>query len=409
MPMRVVPLVRGMLLAAPLALAFAGCVDPYQGAAIDVDFHSGVAGAGDSPMSKPGAPPAGTHYSFYAVQYQGATECVNHCDADGDCPVGTCNTDTHRCEDSGATVRCPTGSSCDNATNICMDDTTHAALVEDSYSFKVNDFQIQPLINQSSPCFIDTEERPYPGIHVTEELARFEQDTGIDDPLNPPAEARSGDITDVLAAKTRNNVLSALQRDLRAVTSYSTALAPGVDPDFPLEDLDEDNNGEIDCADNPNTDPGKIPPIHCTDNASNTRRLALCRAYWKAHPKFYEGSDLIFTLPLNGRWFGAVDGINPKNSIGPLNGASFFVDVALTDFDALVMSWQYSDFDGDGEPDYPAGTVDQDKSPVGYLYISGTPTHVTRGVVNVPLSARVRNITGEAAIYPGLGEDNVHF
>ncbi len=404
MPTRVVPFVRGMVLAAPLALALAGCVDPYEGAAMDVSFFPGVGSAGESLT---GAPPAGTHYSFYAVQYEGVTECVNHCDGDGDCPAGTCNLDTHRCEDNAVTVRCPTGSSCDNASNICMDDTTHAALVQDSYSFKVNDFQIQPLINRSSPCFIEHAGRRYPGLHSTMELARLEQDTNIDDPLHPPADAPQGDIIDVLTARKRNQDQSSLESLVRAVTSFSSALPPGVDPDFPMEDYQE--NSVIQCADNPNTDPGKIPPPHCTDDASNTRRFALCTGYWKAHPDYYEGSDLVFTLPLNGHWYGAVNGSNPKNVIGPIDGASFFVNVALTDFDALVMSWQYTDFDGDGEPDYPAGTIDQDKSKLGYLYMAGTPVQKSRGVVNVPMAARILNITGEAAIYAGLGEDHVHF
>lgn len=412
MSTRLAPRSGGLVIAAALAIAGSACVDSLGGAVINVTFDPNVdrpAQPGATPEN--GQPPAGTYFSFYAVQYDGVTECVNRCDEDADCPgSATCDPGTRTCRDGAdALVRCPSGSTCNDDNNICTDDATNAPLIESSAAFKVVDFEIQPLIAINSPCFIEHEERPYPGLHVTQELNRLMADTGITDPFNPPPGTPEELVTDVITAQVRQGYLPQLQGEVSAVTTFSNALPPGVHPDFPVEDLDEDNDGLADCVeDNPNVDPSKIPPPHCIGDESNARRAAICEIYWKENPSYYEGSDLVFTLPLNGRWRGSVTGSNPKNA-GFLSGANFYVENSLDDFDALLVQWQYKDLDGDGEPDYPDGTTEQEKSPIGYHYLEGFPLQRTRGVVNVPLSNRIFSPTGEAAVFPNLGEDDVNF
>jgi hypothetical protein len=178
-------------------------------------------------------------------------------------------------------------------------------------------------------------------------------------------------------------------------------MPPGEHPDFPVAP-----DGEC-----PPSDPQAIPAIGCTDTVSNAQRLAVCKAYWKRYPNFWEGNDRIYTLPLNGVWRGAVKGINPKNG-GFVGGANFFVPLALdNDFDALIVNWQYEDRNGDGEPDYPMGTADDQKSNIGFHYMSGTPvTGEARGVVNISMRNRTFNlIRADVAIFPDLNEDNVTF
>jgi hypothetical protein len=301
--------------------------------------------AGDAlPLN--GRPPAGTFYAFYAIE-------------------------TER-DENGAVI--------------------------DSFAYEVQRFEIRPLLLKDSPCFIEHAERPYPGLHVTEEPNRLREDLGIMDPLNAPEGTDEGLITDILTSDTRIGFLSDLQNNVKAVTSFSNALPPGVNPNYPVA---------AGCAGD-GIDPNSIPPASCIDDDSNRQRLAVCQAFWDEFPDYYEGSDLVFTLPLNGKWAGAVTGNNPKNA-GFLGGANFFPPVALNHFEQFVMTWQYKDFNDDGEPDYPASVPAADRAPIGVLYMSGTPIHKTRGVINVPMQHPVFPISGEAAIFPDLGEDDVHF
>jgi hypothetical protein len=356
------------------ALALAGCIDPFSGSSINATFNATVqtpADPGDTPTG--GQPPADTYYAFYAVQ--------------------------------------------------AFDDDAG----QRSYTYEVQRFQVLPLIDMASPCFIELDDSssPYPGLHVTKLLERLQNDTGISDPLNPPDTASEDDITDVLTARARMDFLPQLQSQVKAVVGFSDNLPPGVHPDFPVA---------ADCA-AAVADAGSIPPPECgvdpndpdTDRL-NQQRLSVCRAYWEADKArcdqenkdhyegycegFYIGSDKVFTLPINGRWHGAVTGSNPKNN-GFLAGAQWFAPVPLDpgSFETLSVRWQYKDLDGDGEPDYPAGTADEDKSDIGYHYMEGTPVYdAVRGVIKVPLANRTfTTISGDAAIFPSLDEDNVHF
>jgi len=354
------------VLAGVLGLAGA-CVDPFAGSSINVTLDPGVQAPATAPgPTTGGQPPASTYYAFYAVKHRR--------DADGH--------------------------------------------IVGSDMFEVQRFEIRPLITVSSPCLIELEEDRYPGLHVTQVLARLEQDTGITDPDNPPSGTPEGDIVDVLTARERMKVLPLLQGGVKAVVGFSDNLGPGANPEFPVAAT---------CADATN-DPGSIPPPDCIDDDANRQRLAVCRAYWEAdiarsrqeseahYPTYsegnYEGSDKVYTLPVNGRWHGAVTGSNPKNA-GFLGGAQWFAPVPLDPYsvDELTLRWQYKDMDGDGEPDYPAGTLDADKSATGYLYMQGQPSYdYTRGTINVPLAHPAFSaITGEATIFPSLDEDNVHF
>lgn len=342
------------------AVLLGGCVDSFGGSNIQVTLDNGVpvpADEGDTPSQ--GQPPFDTYMSFWV------TNNVYQTDEDG---------------------------------NFVLDNEGNK-IIEASFAFELERFFIQPVINQASPCFIDADlDSRYPGIHVTMFASRVHRDTGIDDPLDlgPDHGFPEGDVIDVLTADVRDENLLKLENNVKAATSFSPLQYPAT---------------ATECIeDNPNVDPTLIPPPQCIEDESNANRLAACEAVWEQDPLLYEGSDKVFTLPLNGKWRGAVSGMNPVSGISLIGGANFFVDEVVQDFDSMMVNWQYIDHDGDGEPDYPDGFPDADKSDVGYHLMSGTPVDKTRGVINVPLINRTfGQISGEAVIFPQLNEDNVQF
>ena len=342
----------GLLCAAVLAAS--GCVDPFRGSNIQVAFGAGVpAAAAEGTTPPPGTPPANTFLSFYAV------ELVFERDDDG----------------------------------TIVTDAMGEPVVVDSHAFHVNDFEIRPLIDLASPCFIEVENTEFPGLHVTQFANRIRAETGIDDPLNPPSGADPGAITDVLDADRRMEVLPLLQGGVKAVTSKSNFRYPE------LADACIEDGGE----------PARIPPITCTGEESNRVRLELCEQIWRDNPELYEGNDKVFTIPLAGEFFGTVEGFNPINS-GFIGGAGMFVDEVLSELDSLLINFQFKDLDGDGEPDYPPETQEREKSDIGFLFMQGVPVKKARGVINVPLShPTVGTIVGEAVIVPELGGDDVNF
>jgi hypothetical protein len=336
-----------LALGSVLMLFTPACVDPYRGANIQLAFDDGVhTPAPTADDAIFGRPPPNTYYTFWAVR------------------------------------------------NIYDDDGN----LEDAYFFRIQDFEIQPAINPASPCFIDLEGSRFPGLHVTQIAQKMREDTGVYDPYDPQYADDDPRVIDVLTADVRRGNLSRIRDGVKAVTSFSNAQYPYVDmdPDAP-------------CV----ADPGSIPPPHCRDEESNRIRLALCTAFWRENPGFYEGSDKVYTLPLSapyGEWYGAVSTRNPINDISSINGAAMFVDTILDDFDVLLMNWQYKDLDGDGQPDYPDDFPDESKSRIGFHYMSGVPRQEVRGVLYVSLRNRsFSSITGEAAIYPNLGKDDVRF
>lgn len=365
-----------------LTLSAGGCVDVFEGAFLQFEFQRGVDGAARPGETPEGArPPANTYYAFYAVRYVYAG-----CDA------------------------CPSGTTCDEAQDVCLDEDL-APAITDSFAFEATRFEIQPFINTSSPCFIEQRDQRYPGLHSTQVLTRLSADTGILDPTAPPVSATDNDLIDYSTAQRRLSLQSQVEGGLRAVTSVSTADPPGVHPAYLVETRDDDSDGQPNCVEtDANFDRSKIPAPSCILDESNALRLERCEAYAAEFPDYYEGSDLVFTLPLNGRFFGAVNGTNPRNGVSPIGGAAMFVDLALDDFDALLMHWQYKDRDGDGEPDYPDGTPDNQRPTVGFHYMDGVVRPGPRGVKRVDMKNRLFDeISGTVSIVSSLGDDTLRF
>ena len=352
--LRLTDLLGPVLLGCILSLGSAGCIEPFGGSSLQITFDEGVPAAARPGTTPPfGTPPPNTFMSFYAVEF------VFTRDENGD----------------------------------IVNDGTGNPVIEDSFSFHVTDFEIQPLLNTESPCFIEKDNTNFPGLHVTQVYDKLRAETGIDDPRDPPADADDNDVIDLLTAERRVQLLGQLEDQVKAVTSTTGAQYPE------LGTACMDAGG----------DPTLIPPPTCIDESSNATRLAVCEQFWLDNPDLYEGNDKVFTIPLNGSFFGSVTGLNPINN-GMVSGAGFFVDEVLRDIDALVINWQYKDLDGDGEPDFPDDLPDAERSNTGFLFMQGVPISKTRGVINVPLSnPDVSVISGEAVIFPNLDEDDVNF
>lgn len=341
------------------ALAAGGCVEAFDGSNVQIDFGMGVQTSARSFATRQvDQPPPNTHYELYAadVKYQ--------LDAAGQPVV----------DDQGEPI------------------------VVSSIVFEVTEFEISPAIDRSSPCLIDLEDSPHPGLHVTQFAAAVKADTGITDPFVTGQDPDK--VTDVLNAMRRVDNLEMIERELRAVTSYDPARYP------PAEHCPPENANDM-------------PAPSCNTPAANAQRLRLCKAFWTAHPTFYEGSDKVFTLPLNGRYLGMVGGTNPLNG-GSVGGSSMFVDANLVHHDAYFLNWQYDDHDAPPGPDFhvpdPAPASPDHGLPViptstGYLYMSGRPVSITRGVTTVPLRHPLHPslINADLAILPNLGHDDVHF
>jgi hypothetical protein len=347
---------RLVLSVAAAALA-AGCVESFSGSNIQIDFSAAVlTPAGDDYDGE--RAPANTYFTLYAVDH------VYQLDADGN-PVLDGDGDP---------------------------------LIEQSFLFGLQRFEIRPVIDLASPCFIEVENTPYPGLHVTQVATRLKQD--ICDRLamdatcfdlavtDPPAGATEEEIIDVITAEIRMGNLPDLQSLVKAVTTYSTYRYPG-----------------------------GIPAADLIDDSSNAERLERCQEAWadeaasrvEGDEGFYEGSDKVFTLPLNGTLYGMVEGMNPVNGVGLVGGSSMFVDEVLTDADAYTLNWQFKDLEGPAGPDYP-DDFDREPSDTGYTFMSGLPEARTRGTVNVRLVSPLSDSTyAEVAIFPDLGEDDVNF
>ncbi|HVV88688.1 MAG TPA: hypothetical protein VHE35_36840 [Kofleriaceae bacterium] len=330
----------------------AACVEPFDGSNIQIDFATAVQTA-----TRPGQvqqqfqPPVGTHYELYAAD-----------------PV-------YQLDDQGQPVL----------------GTDGLPLIDRTYMFYVTRFYIRPVIDRSSPCFIELEDTSYPGLHVTQFEAKVKEVTGITDPFAPGLPSEQ--VTDVLDAIRRNENLERVESDLKAVTSYDPFHYPAAAP----------------AGQCPPTDAAAIPDPACRDDASNAQRLKICHQLWRDHPDLYEGSDKVFTLPLNGSYLGMVEGTNPING-GRVGGSSMLVDVNLVGHGSYSLNWQYDDADGDGTPDFPAELTADQRSAVGYEYMSGTPRVIARDVITVPLKNHYAPAIGaDLAILPNLGHDDVHF
>ncbi len=346
---------------ATAALLCAGCVEKFSGSNLQFDFSAATLAPGGNDYDGVRAPD-NTYLTFYAVDH------VYAVDADG---------------------------------NPVLDDLGNP-VVSESFLFAVQRFEIRRVIDTSSPCFIEVENTPFPGLHVTQVATKLKQticarlqqdDTCFDLAVtDPPPGATEEDIIDVITADVRMQNLPDLEAQVKAVTTFSNFQYPA---DIPAADL--------------------------IDDASNAERLEKCQAAWADEAEsreaedegFYEGSDKVFTLPLNGRLYGMVEGLNPINDVGLIGGAAMFVDEVLTTPDAFTLNWQFKDLDGDGEPDYPADFFDdpnRQESDTGYTFMTGRPEARTRGVVSVRLvSPYATGTFAEVAIFPDLADDDVHF
>jgi len=301
-----------------LATVLIGCVDGFRGSNIEIDlapFTPVQASPGQTPG--PGQLPSNFHFKLFAIQ---------------------------ELEDRDAL-------------------------------FEIQRFEVHRIVDLASPCFIDVGENvPFPGLHVSQFLAKMEEKTGITDIANPPPSASEQDKIDVATATQRKTNVEALAGDagIKVVTSASENEYPAVDADC---------NG------------AGLPPPDCLDDASNARRLAACQAVWADDPALFEGTDRVLTAPLNGTTFGFVTGVNPISPVA-VGGAQFFVPQALEKIDEYALFVA-----GDGGDVAP-----------GTLLVSGRPSAPTRGVRHVHMvSISDPNQTADLAVFADLGEDDVHF
>ena len=238
-------------------------------------------------------------------------------------------------------------------------------------------FELHKLVEPTSPCFIDKDDPgiPFPGLHVTQYERKMTERTGISDVANPPASATMEQQIEQATAvqRMRNVTAHAGPMGLRVVTSASPAVYPTVDPD---------------C-----TGVGLPPPV-CIDEASNARRLQICRDTWTRNPGLFEGTDRVLTSPLNGTTYGFVIGLNPVTPV-PVGGAQFMVSAPLDN----------------GVAEYTIVVHLDDESEPPRLFLSGTPTSgATRGVTHVHMTTPISPmLTAELAIFIDLDEDDVHF
>jgi hypothetical protein len=245
------------------------------------------------------------------------------------------------------------------------------------FLFALNTFEVHPMVDVNSPCFIDAGiSAKFPGLHASKYADKIAEVTGIMDYRNPPAGASENDKIDAATAAQRMiNIasLGASGTGVKAVTSASETGYPMV---------------AADC----NGPDGQIPPPKCMDDASNAKRLKLCQAAWDADKNLWEGTDRSLTAPLNGTTYGLVDGTNPINQ-APIGGASIFVDEAVSTMDAFAIYYR----------------SDTGLDP-GNLLLYGTPTKPTRGVIRSHMTSILNpNLTAELGIFADLGEDDVHF
>ncbi len=346
------------------------CVEPLRGSNIQFDFAETVPPVGERgvPLQE-GQAPADTFFTLYAAD-------LDYVDADGD---GRADLDMNG-----------------------------EPLIETAYLAEVHRFEIRKLIDTSSPCFIDLPggagiegRTSFPGLHITQHANKTKEVLGI--PLTPgaaldPTVPRETAVI-VLTAERRMDLLPRLENEIKAVTSSDATVEAGkADFQYPATSAAGTCGGNL----------AEIPHPTCTDDASNALRLQMCQDLWaEAGSQFYEGSDKVFTLPLNGQFYGLVEGMNPVNEIGLVGGSGIYVDENLVGRDAYVVNYQYKDLDGDGAPDTPAGVT---PSALGFPYLFGRARTHTRGVQSANMRhPTVRNINAELAVFAELGEDDVQF
>jgi len=270
------------------------------------------------------------------------------------------------------------------------------------------------VIDLRSPCFIESDDSRVPGAHVAFAhqalIASLRKKYGVDefDPYAPPDGTSQNDVIDVLTAKVRHDNLSKLAANIKVVTAHSPAAPP------PQADVPGDDGKPQNCPDN--GDPDLIPPPECIDEESNEKRARVCKQFWADNPNYYQGSDKVLSLPLNGEFYGPVTTQDPRNNQF-IGGGGFYVDTDLRGVEGMMLNWQYDcapdDYRNDPrgcEPQYPDDIAQESRSPIGSHYMAGEAESRVRGVINVPMQNRTfGNISGELAIFSELEADHVQF
>jgi len=270
----------------------------------------------------------------------------------------------------------------------------------DSNVFYITSFEIRPIVDISAPCFIEDENSTIPygsgtaeGLHVTawyDKLFEVYNADGMisDDEAGALADARRRVGGPGLPAGA--STIELLQNNVKAV------VASEFSPDSTLAEYQE-------LQDDLATLAAAVPPTTDISDQASADRLALCQAFFAKHPSYYVGADRLITLPLNGHYLGTVKGMDPRNN-SFLGGATLEIDTSFPELDALRINWQFNNRDDTRAADYGGPQL------TGYHYMAGTPLSRERGVINVPMqNVSFSNISGEAAIFTLLRDDDVHF
>jgi hypothetical protein len=247
-------------------------------------------------------------------------------------------------------------------------------VARDQSTFLVGMFEIHPVIDPTDRCFIEDETARFPGLHSTQieakTLAVAMEDGTVSD-------AEAGLIADAQARVANQPKLAAV---LKAVTGHEGGLLDKTIADFQQT----------------------VPPPDQIDDATNKMRLSLCRAFMAQHPGYYVGTDKVITIPLNGTYYGIVEGMDPRNAAF-VGGGEISVNANIDAFDAMRVNWAFND---------PADSRAAALSPSseGWYYMAGVPVERTRGVINVSMrNVDYPAISGDVALWRDTGSDNVHF
>jgi hypothetical protein len=248
-------------------------------------------------------------------------------------------------------------------------------IARDQSVFHITDFDIHTAISRSDPCFIEEEGSRFPGLHSTQianKLIAVATAGG-----RTPTDEEAGEIAQ---AKVRVGNMTLLESSLKVFTAHEAGLT-----EAQITALTAD-----------------VPTPDRTDDASNAERLAKCKAVWHDHPGYYVATDKVLAIPLNGTYYGLINGTDPRNG-ALVGGGSIDVGASFPVFDAMRIVWNWNDPNDARKDGFPPTSS-------GYYYMAGTPVMIVRGTINVSLvNQDFARIGGEASIYTNLGRDDVHF
>jgi hypothetical protein len=262
---------------------------------------------------------------------------------------------------------------------------------------RIFQFRIVPQLDSTFPCFIENEEAKFPGLHITQIFERVNGDERMD----PQGVAGTNDglsqaqVDRITDAQRREERRVLVEGGVKAIVGYDPTVTPAVIADLRARVADQAEITDV-------------------SDAANAVRFNLCEEFFDEHPRFYVGFDSVFSLPLNGEWYGVVEGSDPRTS-APLGGAGWAVPANLENIDGLSVRWDFDDPNTRTQPGVLC-YFDQSEgaqcppSDIGYYYMSGEPRVLSRRALRV--SMRNLNFTGpsaEVAIFPSLGEDEVQF